>query len=242
MQLCTESLRSRPSSPRSRATLSWLPRTARGSRRRPPGASWSTHSGRTSSLPTVSTIRSYGGAVGVAERAVAAHQPDVGGADRVEVRAGRGQVVGGGLDQVRVDVDGGHRAGAADHGRHQRGVVAGAGADLQDALARAQAELLEHDRHHRRLGGRAGGHAIGEADRDGVVGVGLVQAERRQEQVAGHRAERPFDHGCADPAGRAQRVDHVSTRLLRHRHRYESGRPRTRPATADRSPERHFPR
>ena len=54
----TESLRSRPSWPRSKVTDSWLPRSASGSSSRPPGASWATHSGRTSELPTVSTIRS----------------------------------------------------------------------------------------------------------------------------------------------------------------------------------------
>ena len=56
----TESLRSSPSGPRSSATESWLPRSASGSNSRPPGASWATHSGRTSELPTVSTMRSYG--------------------------------------------------------------------------------------------------------------------------------------------------------------------------------------
>ena len=40
----------------------------------------------------------------------------------------------------------------------QRGVVAGAGADLQDALARLQVELLQHDGHDGRLRGRAGGY------------------------------------------------------------------------------------
>ncbi len=56
----TDSLRSNPSGPRSSATESWLPRSASGSNNRPPGASWATHSGRTSELPTVSTMRSYG--------------------------------------------------------------------------------------------------------------------------------------------------------------------------------------
>ncbi len=53
-----ESLRSRASGPRSRATDNWLPRSASGSRSRPSGASWVTHSGRTSELPTVSMMRS----------------------------------------------------------------------------------------------------------------------------------------------------------------------------------------
>src|SRR5690606_36733606 len=59
-QLRTESERSTPSLPRSSATESCLPRRASGSSSRPSGTSWYTHAGITSSLPTVSTFRSYG--------------------------------------------------------------------------------------------------------------------------------------------------------------------------------------
>ncbi len=50
-----------------------------------------------------------------------------------------------------VDVDADDAAARADDLRHQRGVVASAGADLEHAVPRPERQLLEHDGHEGRL-------------------------------------------------------------------------------------------
>ena len=95
----------------------------------------------------------------------------------------------------------------ADEPRHQRGVVAGAGADLQHAVPGAQVELREHDRHHRRLGGRARRDAVDGLHGDGLVGVGACERHPGQEQVPRHGPERLLDGSAAQPPAVAQPVD-----------------------------------
>jgi hypothetical protein len=67
--------------------------------------------------------------------------------------ARRRKVCACGVHDVLVDVDRHNMTVRADDLRHKRGVVAGAGADLQHSLAWREAELLQHDRHNRRLRG-----------------------------------------------------------------------------------------
>src|SRR5262249_39258149 len=75
--------------------------------------------------------------VGVADGAVGGGDVDVAAAGGVEGLAGvRGHL---GVDVDRADV-----SGPAGQVGQQRGVVAGAGADLQDAVAGADIELVEH--------------------------------------------------------------------------------------------------
>ena len=52
---------------------------------------------------------------------------------------------------VVVDVQRDHPTFAAHDVGHQRRVVAGTGADLEDPVPELKSELLEHDRHDRRL-------------------------------------------------------------------------------------------
>ena len=196
----TEALRNAPSAPRSRATDSCVPRSASGSSSRPPGASCAIHSGRTSPLPTVRMIRSYG-APGAWPSAPSPHTSST------SRDPGGREVARGTVDELLVDVDGDHVALRTDDPRHERGVVAGAGADLENAVARAQVELREHDRHHRRLGGRARRDAVDGLHRHGLVGIGAGERYPGQEQVPRHRPERLLDGRAAQPPAVVQPVD-----------------------------------
>src|SRR4051812_43065020 len=139
---------------------------------------------------------------------VAPGDRDVGGADREldpvirrVVRRARPAVADAYLDvvhagqpllglarEVFVDVDGDDAVGEP---AEQRGVVAGAGADLEHGVAGLQAELFEHDRDYRGLAGRADRHTgvVPFGDQDGV-GVRLVAAVVRNEVLARHRGHR----------------------------------------------------
>ena len=73
-----------------------------------------------------------------------------------------------------------------DDARHECGVVARPGADLENAVPGTQVELREHDRHHRRLGGRARRDAVDGLGGDGLVRVGPCERHPGQEQVPRH--------------------------------------------------------
>src|SRR5882724_1306639 len=79
-------------------------------------------------------------AVGIPEPAVAQDHLD-------PAHAGSGEVSPGAVDDIVVDVHGDERAGFTQDMSHQPSVVAGAGADLEDAQPRFEPELLEHRCH-----------------------------------------------------------------------------------------------
>jgi hypothetical protein len=54
--------------------------------------------------------------------------------------------------QIPVDLQRDDLSRVTDNLGHEGGIVAGARADLEDAVARLEAQLLQHDRHDRRLG------------------------------------------------------------------------------------------
>ena len=139
--------------------------------------------------------------------------PVVRRAGRVAVRAvrgyhghvrvpGAGQVLARPVDQVGVDVDADHGARRPDDVPHQRGVVTGARADLEHPLAGSQGQLIQHDRHDGGLGRGADRLAVGvPLGHDGVVEVGVLRRQVRQEQVPRHVVQRRGDALVADPAG-----------------------------------------
>ena len=83
-----------------------------------------------------------------------------------------------GQDLDGIDLAGEHR----QHG----GLVAGARADLQHAVARLHLEQVRHQRDDERLGDR-----LPETDVERAVGVGQVRRRRGNERVAGHLTQRP---------------------------------------------------
>jgi hypothetical protein len=110
------------------------------------------------------------------------------------------EVVTGAGHQVGVDVDADHLAVRTREGGEQRGVVAGARADLQYPVAGPYVELVEHDGHDRRLGRGADRRAalIAFGD-DRRVLVGLLHRDPGQEGVPWDREQR-LSHGPADLA------------------------------------------
>ena len=128
--------------------------------------------------------------LGCSLQAVAFHDPDVFVAGAVESLAGMQGDAG-------VDVDGGDLAIGADEFGQEGGVVAGAGADLQDVVAGLWVELGEHHRD----GGRHGGAGQGERavgvvlDGDGPVGVGVGRGETRQVEVTADDAHGLLNRG-----------------------------------------------
>jgi hypothetical protein len=83
-------------------------------------------------------IRSYGPCSGAPSAPSSGDHLDVGVPGCVEVMARLG-------GDLRVNVDGGDLAGRAGQVREEGRVVAGSGADLEDAVAGAYIELAEHD-------------------------------------------------------------------------------------------------
>jgi hypothetical protein len=145
---------------------------------------------------------------GVAGR-VARPAAPAGAHDRVDPReAAGGEIAAGGVDEVDVEVGSGHRSVVADERREERGVVPRPGADLEDAVAGADVELLEHLGDDRGLRGAAEGHAAGaDLGDDHVVGVGVDERHAGQEPVALDAAHGGLDAVGADRAAAAQPVD-----------------------------------
>jgi hypothetical protein len=128
-------------------------------------------------------------------RAIAADDHDAG-------IAGAGQAGTRLIGQVRLDVVRDHRPGAADDLRDQRRVIPGPGPDLQHTLPGGQPELLKHDRHHGRLGGRADRKPVGiRLDHDRHVLIGLRCRFPRQEHVPRNRQEGHAHRRASQPAG-----------------------------------------
>ncbi len=124
---------------------------------------------------------------------------------------GRSQVRPGLVRDVLVQIHRDHRAGGPDKMGQHGCVVPGAGPDLQHPLTRRDVELVQHVRHDRRLGGRAGGLPVGAAPGDDrLVPVGQLGIRPRQEQVPGHRAH-GLGHGVTDrPAAGCHLADHAA--------------------------------
>ena len=112
-----------------------------------------------------------------------------------------GEVLAGSADQVLVDVDGDDPAAVTDQCADEGRVVAGAGAGLENAVARLRVELLQHQGNDRWLGCGAdlGALAVG-LDVDAVIGIGGFETGLGHEAVAGHAAQRGFDGAGADGA------------------------------------------
>ena len=105
-------------------------------------------------------------------------------------------------DQVGVDVHADDGARRTHDVPHQRGVVAGTRADLEDPLARCEGQLIQHDRHDGGLRRGADRLAVGvPLGHDRVVEVSVLRRQVRQEQVPRHVAQRRGDPLVADPAG-----------------------------------------
>ncbi len=134
--------------------------------------------------------------------------------------AGPGQVRRGLPRDVLVEIDGDHGAPGAHEVPEQRGVVPGAGADLQHPLAGGDPELIQHVRHDGRLGRGTGGLAVGAAPgHDGLVAVGQPGLQFRQEQVPRHHA-----HGLGDRvADRPAAGDHLCDHAVPHRAQLSAG-------------------
>jgi hypothetical protein len=149
----------------------------------------------------------------------------------VEVRPGRAR-------DVFIDVDGGHASRGPDEMSEQRGVVAGAGTDLEHPLSGPYVELLEHDGHDLGLGGRADDVAIGQALRcDPAVPVRLFDRHVGNEEVARHGRECFRDRGRPQGALRPQGLDEGSAQYGGVRHlsrgaRHPFHRDRTSPRRA----------
>jgi hypothetical protein len=113
----------------------------------------------------------------------------------------------GSFHEVVVDVDGGDVAPVADEVGEEGGVVAGAGAQFEDAFARLRVELVEHEGDDAGLG-RAGDRcAVGVVlDADRAVRVGVLEGGVGHEQVAGDGPQRGLDRGGADVSGRGELV------------------------------------
>lgn len=154
------------------------------------------------------------------------HDPVVGRPARVARRtipmddidalvAGCGQRGARARGEVLVDLDGGHLAGRAGELGEERGVDAGGGADLQDAVAGLDVGLFEHGGDEAGLRGRGQRGAIGgAAGDDNLWGVGGFQVDFGQEQVSRDRAERGFDLGGSECAPAADVGDQVVAELL----------------------------
>jgi len=108
---------------------------------------------------------------------------------------------------VLVDIDGDDLSGLADEMRDERGVIAGAGTNLEDALARLQRELFEHDRHDRRLRRGTDRPPVRVLGRERPIGVDIIDSHARQEDMPGHRAEGSLDGGGSNKASRFEAVD-----------------------------------
>ena len=126
-----------------------------------------------------------GGGGGIALAAVAYQTGDVGAAEPLEALLSAGGV-------FRDLLDGVHVAGEA---RKDGGLVAGAGAHLEDGFVPGQFQRLGHDRHHVRLRDGLPG-----ADGQGLVLVGLARMLGRHEFFPRDFPEGVEHAGVADVA------------------------------------------
>lgn len=130
--------------------------------------------------------------------------------------------------EVVVDVDGDDLPRFADDMRQERCIVAGGGTDLQDPLAWAQIQQLQHPAHRAGLRRGADHPPILLFDHDDFIAVRLLDWHTGHEQVAGDRAESRFNLGAADLTRGDERIDqglvkrdggtrvtHISTRFHR---------------------------
>jgi len=115
----------------------------------------------------------------------------------------------------RVDVDGGDVPAWPGEGGEQRGVPPGTRSCLEDTVAVADVELLEHGTDE--TGDRGArqrfppGIPLGDHGKLGVVSVG--KARTGDEGVAWHRANRVKDAGSLVPTGRAAAMASIMSSL-----------------------------
>lgn len=151
----------------------------------------------------------------------------------LDLRPGR-EIVLGAFGQVAVMLDRGHASFGADHLRQDRSVVAGAGTDLQHALAMLDVQLIEQSGPQAGLAVVEAAHRIDddqnimvEAARIVVVGeVGVVGPDRRQyapgpgaeEALAGNH-RKGIDDGLVAPdrRGRPQLLREPAARVRQGR-------------------------
>ena len=106
--------------------------------------------------------------------------------DHLRARPGRREVRPRGVGDLGLELDA--RDLAAER-VDDRGVVAGARADLEHARARAHVEPVEHPRHQARLARRRGRDAVLVVRDDRLVRVGGGEVDVREEDVARNRVE-----------------------------------------------------
>jgi hypothetical protein len=138
------------------------------------------------------------------------------------VNSGNGQMATRAIHDFVLNVDGHHVAARVDELGQQGGVVPGPSADLQDALARPDIELLQHHRNDRRLGRRAHRPAIDDLGRDRLVQIGALDAHLRHEQVTRYSPKRRLNRGRPDRA-RSQQTPHKLIQTLVHCHGRDDG-------------------
>src|SRR5439155_8363317 len=90
---------------------------------------------------------------------------------------------------------------------HEGCIIARARADLQDAVARFQLELFQHERHDGGLRGGADRGAIETLGGNRLVAVDQVQRRARQEQVAWDGAKRGLNERRVDAPGCLQSIN-----------------------------------
>src|SRR5262249_53887175 len=103
------------------------------------------------------------------------------------------------------------------------GLIARAGADLEDVLLARELERLAHARH-----GRGRRDRLALADRQRVVAVGLRLQPLRHQPVARNRLERGEDARVAN-AGPRQALDHAPARTAHLRRRADGADPPSSP-------------
>ncbi len=134
------------------------------------------------------------GGGGITLAAVAYQTGDVGAAEPLEALLGAG-------GEFRDLLDGVHMAGEA---RKDGGLVARAGAHLEDGFVPGQFQRLGHDRHHVRLRDGLPG-----ADGQGLILVGLGHVLGEHEFFPGDFPEGVEHAGIADVAAAQLPLDHL---------------------------------
>ena len=134
------------------------------------------------------------------------------GVENVDIiEAGRVEIVGGGFGELADALDGEHFA--CDFGENSR-CIAGAGPDLEQLLAAAQSQRLDHERHD--IGLRNG---LSGADRKRPVFVGFVALVLRHEQLAANCPHGRKHQRIANAAGFDLPRNELLPQLFHVRHR-----------------------
>ena len=196
------SLTSSPCAVRTTRISVWAwPGLPTGTTMMPSTASWSSSADGGSTAAAVTLMPVERRLLGPAAHAVAGHGRHVVQAERRKALLGLMQKRAMPLDRVDTPAQ----------ARHDGGVVAGSGADLQHLHTLAQVQGLEHAGNDRGLAER-----LAMADRQRHVLVGLIAERLGHEHLARDALDRRKDAGIRDPA-LAQREDEADlVRRCRH--------------------------